>query len=59
MNDLALTGTQVIEILGIGPGPEVGRALRYLLDAITRDPGLNVPERLEATLRGWDRVGGD
>ena len=53
VNDLALKGSQVIEILGIPPGPDVGRALRHLLEAVTADPALNEPERLTATLRAW------
>ncbi len=40
-------------ILGAGPGPHVGEALRHLLDRVLQDPALNAPAALEAELRGW------
>jgi tRNA nucleotidyltransferase/poly(A) polymerase len=53
---LALDGRAVMEILGCGPGPEVGRALRELADAVAADPACNsaqaLRERLLAKRRG-------
>jgi tRNA nucleotidyltransferase (CCA-adding enzyme) len=53
VRDLALDGTAVGEILGIGPGPLVGEALRYLLGRVLERPEENLPERLRAALHGW------
>ena len=41
------------QILGLGPGPHVGEALRHLLDRVLEDPALNAPGALEAELRRW------
>jgi tRNA nucleotidyltransferase (CCA-adding enzyme) len=43
--DLAVDGSDLIE-LGYREGPELGRALESLLDAVVDDPGLNTRERL-------------
>ncbi|HEX9049821.1 MAG TPA: tRNA cytidylyltransferase, partial [Anaeromyxobacter sp.] len=51
--DLALDGRAVMAILGAGPGPHVGEALRHLLDRVLQDPALNAPAALEDELRGW------
>ena len=40
-------------ILGAGPGPHVGEALRHLLDRVLEDPSLNARPALEAELRAW------
>lgn len=48
---LAIDGDGVCETLGIGPGPTIGKALRFLLDAVLDDPSLNEREKLEALLR--------
>jgi len=40
-SDLAVDGRAVMKLLGIGPGPRVGRILRYLLERVTEDPRLN------------------
>jgi tRNA nucleotidyltransferase (CCA-adding enzyme) len=50
---LALDGQSVMELLGIGPGPHVGRALEHLLERVLQDPACNTPERLTALLRSW------
>jgi len=49
--DLALDGHAIMAILGIGPGPAVGQAKRFLLEAVREDPSLNTPEALAALLR--------
>jgi tRNA nucleotidyltransferase (CCA-adding enzyme) len=46
---LALGGAEVMGILGCGPGPLVGRALRYLAERVAEDPEQNQP----AALRTW------
>jgi tRNA nucleotidyltransferase/poly(A) polymerase len=51
--DLALDGAAVMEILGVPPGPAVGRALRRLTDRILDDPSLNTPSGLRALLESW------
>jgi len=50
---LALDGRGVMEVLGTGPGPQVGEALRHLLDQVLADPGLNERDRLADALRRW------
>jgi tRNA nucleotidyltransferase (CCA-adding enzyme) len=52
--DLALDGRAVMAILGSGPGPRVGEALRHLLDRVLDDPALNDRERLADLLRRWE-----
>ena len=51
VGDLALRGPDVMRILGIAPGPEVGRRLAGLLEQVLADPSLNTAARLEALLR--------
>ena len=50
---LALDGRAVMDLLGCGPGPEVGRALRHLAKAIEADPACNTPDRLRERLLAW------
>ncbi|MFW6066749.1 MAG: CCA tRNA nucleotidyltransferase [Myxococcota bacterium] len=52
--DLAIDGKQVMDRLGIAPGPAVGRALDRLLERVLEDPSLNDRDRLLALL---DEVG--
>ncbi len=47
-----LDGTQIMAILGIPPGREVGEAYRFLLE-LRIDEGPLGPERAEAELRAW------
>jgi tRNA nucleotidyltransferase (CCA-adding enzyme) len=51
--DLALDGRAAMELLGVGPGPHVGQALRHLLDQVLEDPALNGPDALARELRRW------
>jgi tRNA nucleotidyltransferase (CCA-adding enzyme) len=46
--DLALTGGDLMRLLGIDPGPVIGRLLEALLARVLAEPGLNQPERLRA-----------
>jgi tRNA nucleotidyltransferase (CCA-adding enzyme) len=52
-SELALSGQQAMECLGLAPGPEVGAALRHLLERVLEDPSENTPERLRARLLAW------
>jgi len=51
VNDLAVSGRDIMDELGIGPGPRVGRILRLLLDLVRRDPRRNTREDLLTALR--------
>lgn len=53
--DLAIDGKKVMEVLGISPGPEVGRALEKLLDAVTDHPERNTEAGLVEMLKGMQR----
>jgi len=53
---LALDGRAVMEILGCGPGPEVGLALRQLAKAVAADPTCNTREALRERLLAWRRT---
>ncbi len=48
--ELALSGKDVMEILGIGPSREIGVILGELLAAVHREPGLNTHAGLRALL---------
>jgi poly(A) polymerase len=47
-----LDGTEIMRILGIPPGPLVGRAYRHLLE-LRLDRGPLPPDQAEAELRAW------
>jgi tRNA nucleotidyltransferase (CCA-adding enzyme) len=46
ISDLALTGSDLMENLGISPGPLVGKLLRQLLERVLENPEHNQRERL-------------
>jgi poly(A) polymerase len=48
----ALDGNQIMEILGLEPGREVGEAYRYLME-LRLDEGPMEPEEAESRLREW------
>jgi tRNA nucleotidyltransferase (CCA-adding enzyme) len=50
VTDLAVDGHDVMRVLGIGPGREVGETLEALLEAVIESPELNRRERLLAWL---------
>lgn len=50
VTDLAIDGRDVMRVLGIPPGREVGVILERLLERVLDDPSLNERERLEAIL---------
>jgi poly(A) polymerase len=47
-----LDGEQIMSILGLKPGPEVGEAYRFLMEA-RLDSGPLGPEEAERRLRSW------
>jgi poly(A) polymerase len=47
-----LDGNRIQQVLGIGPGPEVGKAYRFLLD-LRLDEGVLGPDEAERRLRAW------
>ena len=47
VKDLAVKGPDVMRVLGIGPGPQVGQVLNRLLERVLDDPALNQKEALE------------
>lgn len=56
---LAVGGEQVMEWLGWGPGPRVGRALRFASDWVAADPSRNHPERIREALLAWSQQAED
>ena len=52
---LAIDGHELQRGLGIGPGPEVGRLLDALLEAVLDDPARNEPEELMRLARDLHR----
>ncbi len=53
VRDLAVDGRDVMQALGIAPGPAVGRILSHLLEEVTEDPTYNDRDRLLEEARGW------
>jgi len=50
-SDLALTGSDIMRITGIAPGPGIGRILDELLEAVLDHPEYNSREKLEQLAR--------
>jgi tRNA nucleotidyltransferase (CCA-adding enzyme) len=51
VTDLKINGLDVMRILGIPPGREIGVLLERLLERVLDDPSLNEREKLEALVR--------
>jgi tRNA nucleotidyltransferase (CCA-adding enzyme) len=51
VTDLAIDGRDVMRILGLPPGRQIGALLEQLLERVLDDPSLNEPETLTALLR--------
>ncbi len=51
VRELALDGSELMRLLGVGPSPAVGEATRFLFEAVLEDPSRNTPETLERLLR--------
>jgi hypothetical protein len=50
---LSISGGEIMRILACPPGPEIGRAIRFLEGTIADDPGTNTPEALSRALEHW------
>jgi putative nucleotidyltransferase with HDIG domain len=57
VGDLAVSGEDVMRALDLAPGPDVGAALAWLLEQVTRDPTLNRRDRLIEALRAREPSG--
>ena len=53
--DLALNGREIMKILGLSPGPAVGRVLAHLMEKITDHPEFNTKEGLLDILQEMKR----
>lgn len=53
ITDLAIDGAQVMKLLDLAPGPEVGQALDFLLEKVLDEPELNQAFELEKLLMAW------
>jgi tRNA nucleotidyltransferase (CCA-adding enzyme) len=51
VTDLAVDGRDVMRVLGIPPGKQIGVILERLLERVLDDPSLNEQEKLEALIR--------
>lgn len=60
VRELAVDGSDVMAVLGIGPGPTIGAILAALLQAVLDDPAMNEKERLLDIARRFyrERMGG-
>lgn len=56
LRDLAIDGADVMRLLGLAPGPEVGRVLNQLLDRVLEDPALNEREALLRVVKDLPRT---
>ena len=56
--DLALDGKEVMEILGLSPGPRVGRAIDFMLEKVIDRPELNDKEALVKLLKEFSPPSG-
>jgi tRNA nucleotidyltransferase/poly(A) polymerase len=50
---LAIDGQEIMRLLELPPGPQVGRALAHLTELVVEDPARNTPEKLRELLAGW------
>jgi tRNA nucleotidyltransferase (CCA-adding enzyme) len=53
LRELAVNGSDLIDGLGIPPGPQVGMLLERLLGSVIADPSRNTRERLLSEARVW------
>ena len=54
-----LGGKQIMQLLGCGPGPQVGDVLRYLTRCVADDPSCNTEEELRRRVEEWSQPGPD
>jgi len=51
INDLDISGTDIMDLLQMAPGPEVGRIKERLFERVLEDPSLNTRQLLEQLLK--------
>jgi tRNA nucleotidyltransferase (CCA-adding enzyme) len=51
--DLALNGSEVMEILGIDSGPQVGEIIKSMMDIVVDNPQMNTKENLSTFLNNF------
>ena len=56
VSDLAIGGREVMDILDIAPGPQIGIALEWLLEKVLDDPSLNQGAELTALLESHQKT---
>jgi hypothetical protein len=56
--DLAIDGRRVMAFMGLPPGPEVGRIMAELVEAVTDQPELNTEQGLMNLLRHMRKASG-
>lgn len=50
-DDLAIDGNDIMAIMGLPPGKEVGKLKQWLMESVIEDPSLNTKEQLEEMLK--------
>jgi len=55
MDKLALRGNDIGLILGLNPGPKIGKASRFLFEKVLENPSLNSKEMLSQLLQNWNK----
>lgn len=55
LKDLAVTGTNIMELLQIPPGPDIGKVLNHLMEQVLDDPTLNEKEVLLRAAKDYYR----
>lgn len=55
INDLEISGRDIQEILGLAPGPDIGKVKARLFDLVLETPELNTEDRLKELVRGMKR----
>ena len=55
ISDLAVNGDDVMDILGLQPGPKVGKILNKLLEVVIEKPEDNQRERLMEILKAMEQ----
>ena len=53
---LAISGREVMDALGLQPGPMVGKSLGYLMEMIIDNPELNSRTKLIDILKKTERI---
>lgn len=56
---LAVNGEDVMKILGVEPGPKIGRILSVLLDKVMENPENNAKEKLESRIKNLGKLPDD